>query len=80
MVNLHFFTWLGVQSLCLSTSVDGLEWRGGNGLCVTSLSLNFGWNFASHKILAEVKATMIEVKEMVISMPRYFRELGGLVR
>ena len=53
------------------------EWRGGDGLCVTSLSLNFGSNLASHKILAEVKATMIEIKEKVISIPRCFRELGG---
>ena len=53
------------------------EWRGGNGLCVTSLNLNFGWNLASHKILAEVKATMIEIKEQVISSAEVFRELGG---
>jgi hypothetical protein len=35
------------------------------------------WNLHRRKMLAEVKATMIEIKEQVISSAEVFRELGG---
>jgi hypothetical protein len=49
--------------------------RGYGKVCITSFTLC--WNLIWYKMLAEVKATMIEIKEEVISSAEVFRELGG---
>ena len=71
----------GMRSICEAKLVSVLSrkpraMRAGVKLCITSLNSHFCWFLIWHKMLADVKTTMIEIKEEVISSVEVCRELA----